>query len=94
MEKVDFFCYDRVKLVLLYVWEGTHSLACGCCNVFSKKPTTMKIACCTNRLSLMILYDVGFNNISPVRICVMYPILNLESCRLFVGLYIFNKLHD
>ena len=91
MEKVNFFCYNRVKLLLLYVWEGTHSLACGCCNVFSKMPINMimKIACCTNRLPLMILYDVGFNNISPARICVMYPILNLESYRLFIGLYVF-----
>ena len=91
MEKVNLFCYDTVKPVLIFVWEGTHSLACGCCNVFSKMliNMTMKTACCTNRLPLMILYDVGFNNISPARICVMCPIFNPESYRLFSGLYVF-----
>jgi len=52
MQKVNFFCYDRVKIFLIFIWEGTHSLACGCCNVFGKMPInmTMKLACCTNRL--------------------------------------------
>ena len=90
-KKVNFFCYDWVKPVLIFVWEGTHSSACGCFNVFSRMPInmTMEITCCTNRLPLMILCDVWFNNTSSARISVMYPIFKLESYRLFTGLYIF-----
>ena len=91
MKKVNFFCYNRVKPLLIFEWEGMHTLVYGCCNVFSKMAVNMamKMSCCTNKSQLMILYDVEINNVSPARICVIYPIFNLESYKLFTGLYVF-----
>jgi hypothetical protein len=79
-----------MKPVLLFVWEGTHTLACGVCNVFSNVPInmTMKIACCTKMLPLIVFY-VGINTVSPARISVIYLTFNLESYRVFAGLYVF-----